>query len=153
MGNFFIGVLASLLAAALLAAIRGWLWPKFSYRFISKGIRIVGIWAIIENRNSSEVVVGQIELKQTGYIVTGTSTRRITREGKESYRQFQYRGKILNNQLTLTFEDKKGDGFDSGTYVFVILNDGHTMEGQATFHGKKENKIISEPRRLEKKPS
>ena len=71
----------------------------------------------------------------------------------ESNREFEYVGKIQNNQLTLVFEDKKGKGFDSESYVFIVQNDGLTMQGMATFQGKPENGIVSEPRCLKKVPS
>lgn len=48
------------------------------------------------------------------------------------------------------FEDKKGIGFDTGTYVFIVQNDGNTMVGVATFHGKTENLIVSENRILKR---
>ncbi len=93
---------------------------------------------------------GRLELKQVGRSITGTSVRSKTREGKKSERRFTYRGVIQGNQVTLLFEDAKGVGFDSGTYVFTVQNDAKTMLGMATFHGRKENRIISESRTLTK---
>lgn len=150
MGGFLSGVLASIVAAALIAIIVKSVWPAFQNRCLYNGIRVAGVWEIIEARNGRDVKVGKIELTQQGRIIKGTSTRKKTREGKDSERKFQYRGFIDGHQVTLIFEDKKGVGFDTGTYVFRIQNDGHTMVGMATFHGKRENKIVSEPRTLVK---
>ncbi|MDF9827872.1 hypothetical protein M2447_001977 [Ereboglobus sp. PH5-10] len=151
--NFIIGFFSSLTATGSVAVFVRFVWPAAQYRFFSKGIRIEGPWAIIETRNGVEVHVGQIDLKQNGYRVSGKSTRRKKRDGTDSNRSFVYQGKIQNNQITLLFEDQKGDGFDSGSYVFSVQNDGHTMIGMATFHGKPENRIVSEPRILKKLPS
>lgn len=63
---------------------------------------------------------------------------------------YSYKGSIHGHQVTLSFEDKKGLGFDAGTYVFIVQNDSNTMVGMATFHGKVENRIVSEPRTLKK---
>lgn len=94
------------------------------------------------------MTVGQVELTQQGHIVKGQSTRIKTRDGKKSERRFRYHGFISGNQVTLIFEDVKGVGFDTGTYVFTIHNDAKKMIGMATFHGKIENKIVSESRTL-----
>ena len=91
-----------------------------------------------------------MELKQIGRSISVSSVRSKTRDGKKSDRKFSYNGAIYGHQVTLTFEDEKGIGFDTGTYVFTVQNDGKTMVGMATFQGKKENKIISEPRTLTK---
>lgn len=109
-----------------------------------------GSWEIHEVRDEKGRVAGKIKLKQTGRRVTGESVRLITRNGEASNRQFSYKGSIHGHQLTLSFEDRKGVGFDAGTYVFIVQNDGNTMIGMATFHGKVENRIVSEPRMLKK---
>lgn len=67
---------------------------------------------------------------------------------KKSERKFQYHVTISGNQVTLIFEGAHAGCFDTGTYVFTVLNDSKTMIGMATFHGKKENKIVSDPRTL-----
>lgn len=148
MTNFVMGVLSSILATGLIALVVKWGWPTFKDRCLYNGIRVAGSWDITEVRNDENVTAGRIELKQRGRLITGTSTRIKTRDGKTSERKFQYHGSISGNQVTLTFEDAQGVGFDTGTYVFTILNDSKTMVGMATFHGKKENQIVSEPRTL-----
>ena len=100
-----------------------------------------------------QVEIGKITLKQTGHRISGTSVRTKRRDGKKSDRAFNYKGHIYKDQVTLMFEDARGVGFDSGTYVFVVQNDGNTMIGMATFHGKRENQIVSELRTLKKTPS
>ncbi|SDJ46050.1 hypothetical protein SAMN04488540_108113 [Ferrimonas sediminum] len=142
------GVFASIVATVVVAIIVKWIWPDFKDRSLYNGIRVEGIWEIIELRNGKNVKVGQIELTQQGRIVKGTSTRTKTRDGKKSERKFHYHGFINGHQATLIFEDAKGVGFDTGTYVFTVQNDAKTMVGMATFHGKAENKIVSEPRTL-----
>lgn len=144
------GVLASIVATALIAVIVKWIWPSFKDRCLYNGIRVAGSWDITEVRNGSNVKVGRIELKQQGRLITGTSTRTKTRDGKKSERKFQYHGSICGHQVTLIFEDAQGIGFDTGTYVFIVQNDSKTMIGMATFHGKAENKIVAEPRTLVK---
>ena len=149
MVEFIIGVVSSLSTAIIIAVVTKWAWPAYldsSYR----GIRITGDWEISEFRNGKLVKSGKISLKQKGRNIRGSSTRTRTRDGKKSEREFKYIGFTCGRQLTLTFEDAKGEGFDTGTYVFTVLNDGKTMEGMATFHGKVENKIVSESRTLTK---
>jgi hypothetical protein len=148
MTEFFMGVLSSMVATALIAAVVKWGWPSFKDRCLYNGVRIAGSWEITEVRNGKNVKVGRIELKQQGRLITGTSTRTKTRNGKKSERKFQYHGSISGHQVTLIFEDAKGVGFDTGTYIFIVQNDSKTMVGMATFHGKTENKIVSEPRTL-----
>lgn len=148
MMDFLIGALASITATALIAVVVKWVWPSFKDKCLYNGVRVEGTWDIIEERNSKNVKVGKIELTQQGRIVKGTSTRTKTRDGKNSERKFHYHGFINGHQATLIFEDAKGVGFDTGTYVFTVQNDAKTMIGVATFHGKIENKIVSEPRTL-----
>jgi len=148
MNEFLMGVLASAVATVLIAIVVKWIWPTFKDRCLYNGVRVVGAWEITEERYGKNVKVGKIELTQHGRIVKGTSTRTKTRDGKKSERKFHYHGFINGHQVTMIFEDAKGVGFDTGTYVFTVQNDSNTMVGMATFHGKTENKIVSEPRTL-----
>ena len=150
MTNFFMGVLSSLSAAAVIAALAKWAWPNFKDKCLYDGIRIDGSWDITELRNGKQIKSGRLELKQVGKCISGNSIRIKTRDGKKSERKFLYRGEINGYQVTLIFDDEKGVGFDTGTYVFTVQNDSKTMIGMATFHGKKENKIVSEQRILTK---
>lgn len=148
MNEFLLGVLASIVATALVAIVVKWIWPSFKDRCLYNGIRVVGAWEITEVRNGKNIKVGRIELTQQGRIVKGTSTRTKNRDGRKSERKFHYHGFINGHQVTLIFEDTVGVDFDTGTYVFTVQNDSKTMVGMATFHGKAENKIVSEPRTL-----
>jgi hypothetical protein len=148
MMNFIAGVAASILATIIVYLVTKIGWPIFSDRALYKGVRVDGFWEILELRNGKQQRVGKIELKQNGRYISGEGTRSRTREGKESKRQFSYKGSIHGHQVTLLFEDKKGVGFDMGTYVFIVQNDSNTMIGMATFHGKTENRIVSEGRTL-----
>lgn len=150
MDTFVGGVATSLTAAALYAIIVRLAWPAFQDRVLYNGIRIAGTWDIVEHRNGERIKVGQIKLKQSGRRITGDSERSKRRDGQESNRKFQYTGHIDGSQVTLLFEDAGGAGFDTGSYVFIVQNDKLTMVGMATFHGKPENAIVSEPRTLEK---
>jgi hypothetical protein len=149
--NFILGVAASVLAnvASKLAGIT---WPHVYDRAFYRGIQIGGAWEIIETRNGEQVAVGQIELEQWGHHINGTGERRLSREGKPSDRKFSYTGRFAGEQLTLIFQDTRGPDFDCGTYVFRVMNSGIEMVGKATFHGKNENKVVSEDRLLRKKP-
>jgi hypothetical protein len=146
--NFLIGVISSLTATAIVAVMFKWVWPNFKDKYLYNGVRVDGSWDIMEVRNGKQTKVGRIELKQHGRIVTGSSVRSKTREGKKSDRKFRYHGTIHGHQLTLIFDDLRGVGFDTGTYVFAVHNDCKTMIGMATFHGKRENQIVSEARTL-----
>lgn len=148
--SFILGVLSGLVAAFLYSGITILGWPIFKDKYLYQGIKIAGSWDISESRSGESIVVGTIDLKQTGHCVTGTATRTQTRGGKQSTRTFQYNGFIRGHQLTMSFDDASGVGFDTGTYVFIVQNDRKTMEGMATFYGKIENKIVSEPRSLVK---
>jgi hypothetical protein len=148
--EFYISILAGIATAIILSVVTKWLWPSFQDICLYKGIRVAGAWEISEVRNGKTVKAGKIHLKQKGRVITGSSTRTKTRDGKKSERHFKYHGFTCGKQITLTFEDTKGVGFDTGTYVFMVQNDGTTMLGMATFHGKTENKIVSEPRTLTK---
>lgn len=150
MTDFFIGVIASLSATALLSFIIKWCWPKFQSNYLYQGVNISGEWDIVEVRNGKNTTAGRITLQQVGSNITGSSIRSKTRDGKKSERKFFYKGTIYSNQVTLMFEDLKGVGFDTGTYVFTVQNDHKTLVGMATFHGKIENKIVSEARTLKK---
>lgn len=150
MSEFFVGVLSSITATIVIAAIVKWGWPYIKNNLFYRGIRVDGDWDIVELRNNKNTKVGRIELNQSGRNISGSSVRSKTRDGKKSERKFEYKGVISGNQITLMFEDSSGVGFDTGTYVFTVLNDKKTMEGMATFHGKKENKIVSEARTLNK---
>ncbi|MCU1791196.1 hypothetical protein CUU54_20395 [Pectobacterium polaris] len=150
MMSLFVGIIGSIIAAVVIALINKWVWPHFSDTCLYKGVSVEGAWDVIEERNGGSAAVGRLELKQQGCRLRGTSTRTKTRDGKESDRKFNYHGSISGNQITLIFEDARGIGFDTGTYVFTVYNDGKTMVGMSTFHGKAENKIISEPRTLKK---
>lgn len=148
--EFLMGVISSIVASGIIAALVKWGWPSFKDKCLYDGVRIAGSWDISELRNGKKVKAGRIELRQQGCVITGTSIRAKTRDGKASERKFQYHGSICGNQVTLIFEDDKGRGFDTGTYVFIVQNDSKSMVGVATFHGKVENRIVSEPRTLTK---
>ncbi|MEC4724553.1 hypothetical protein HWQ46_03195 [Shewanella sp. D64] len=150
MSDFLVGVLSSVTATIIIAVIVKWIWPAFKNKCLYNGIRIDGEWDIVELRNNKNTKVGRIKLNQDGRYISGSSHRSKTRDGKQSERKFEYSGVISGNQITLIFEDSNGVGFDTGTYVFTVLNDKKTMDGMATFHGRKENKIVSEPRTLSK---
>jgi hypothetical protein len=153
MVNFLLGVLSSIVAAVI-----GWLgtkvvWPHFEDKVLYKGIRVDGVWEIYEIREGSQRKVGEITLRQQGNQVTGTGQRAKTRDGSASDRRFAYKGRIAGEQLTLVFEDQRGRDFDTGTYVFRVSNNCIEMAGMATFHGKPENRIVSEQRFLKKTAS
>lgn len=148
--TFIGGVASSIIAALFVYLFTKYLWPAFSDRALYHGVRVDGTWEILEQRDGRQKRVGKIQLKQAGRRISGESARSKTREGKESSRQFLYKGSIHAQQVTLLFEDKKGIGFDTGTYVFIVQNDGKTMVGMATFHGRTENLIVSEGRILKK---
>ncbi|WP_027252045.1 hypothetical protein [Photobacterium halotolerans] len=150
MTEFFIGVVASLSATALVTLVVKWGWPTFQSNCLYKGVKVAGEWDIVEVRNGKNITAGRITLQQVGSNIAGSSIRSKTRDGKKSERKFSYKGTIFGNQVTLMFEDHKGVGFDTGTYVFTVQNDHKTMIGMATFHGKSENKIVSESRTLKK---
>lgn len=141
---------ASLVATALAYVASRYLWPMLWERVFYRGVNLSGIWEIVEERNGESRVVGKIDLKQLGRRLTGSSLRSQTRGGQPSNRKFSYIGSIQGHQATLVFEDQRGVGFDVGTYVFIVQNDGNTMVGMATFHGKTENKIVSEARTLKR---
>ncbi len=149
MTEFLIGVVASL-SATVFVALVAWGWPIFQSNYLYKGVKVAGEWDIVEVRNGKNITAGRITLQQVGSNIIGNSIRSKTRDGKKSGRKFSYKGTIFGNQVTLIFEDHNGVGFDTGTYVFTVLNDHKTMVGMATFHGKVENKIISEARTLKK---
>ncbi|HIE9168163.1 hypothetical protein KFA93_04355 [Klebsiella pneumoniae] len=150
MMSLLVGVMGSIIAAGVITLVAKWIWPNFSDTCLYKGVRVDGSWDVTEERNGSSATVGRLELKQRGCRLRGTSARTQTRDGRNSDRKFNYHGSINGNQITLVFEDARGIGFDTGTYVFTVYNDGKTMVGMSTFHGKAENKIISEPRILRK---
>ena len=85
--------------------------------------------------------------------MSGTSQRILTRDGKASDRRFTYTGRIAGEQVTLLFEDQRGRDFDTGTYVFRVQNNCVEMLGMATFHGRRENRIVAEQRVLKKTAS
>lgn len=150
MTDFFLGVATSLSASALVALVAKWGWPIFHSSCLYKGVKVSGDWDIVEIRNGKNITAGRITLQQVGSNIVGSSIRSKTRNGKKSERRFSYKGTIFGNQVTLMFEDHKGVGFDTGTYVFTVQNDHKTMVGMATFHGKIENRIVSESRTLKK---
>lgn len=152
MANFVLGVISSIVAAAIVWTVTQLFIPYLVDRLIYKGIRVTGTWDIIESRDGEDRVVGEIVLEQMGSKVKGTSQRRMTREGQSSNRKFRYSGHVCGQQMTLAFEDACAKGFDSGTYVFRILNTSNEMLGYATFDGKKENRIVAEQRTLKKRP-
>jgi len=151
MNDFFTGFSSSLAATAAVAAFVRYGWPALKHRF-NDGIDVSGGWDIFEERDGVESKVGLLDIKQIGFRITATSTRTKRRDGEDSTRRFNYNGVIRNNQITLVFDDQRGKGFDTGSYVFTVQNDGVTMEGIATFHGKPENKVIAEARSLRKRP-
>lgn len=153
MDSFSSGVIASLVAMGVWKVTSLWLWPAFHDGVMYRGVRIDGKWEIQEERSGEIIVVGQIELKQSGRRITGNSVRLRRRDGKKSDRKFNYKGHIDNAQVTLLWEDPSGVGFDVGSYVFLVQKDMVEMLGLTTFHDKDRNKIISEPRTLRKVPS
>ncbi|WP_229613499.1 hypothetical protein [Vibrio parahaemolyticus] len=150
MADFFTGVASSILATGVIAFIVKCGWPIFQNKCLYKGIKVAGEWDIVESRDDKNKTVGRITLNQIGSQITGISIRSKTRDGKRSERKFKYKGTIFGNQVTLVFEDHNGVGFDTGTYVFTVQNDHKTMIGMATFHGKVENRIVSESRTLKR---
>lgn len=148
--DFLIGTLSGLAATGVATILIKYAWPNFKDRCLYNGIRVNGSWDIIEVRSEKKTKVGRLELNQTGRVITGSSIRTVTRDGKKSERRFRYSGIIHGHQVTLLFDDSKGVGFDTGAYIFTVQNDCKTMIGMTTFHGKKENEVISESRILKK---
>jgi hypothetical protein len=146
--DFLIGVLSGLTATGVATVLIKYAWPAFKDKCLYNGIRVNGSWDITELRNGKQTKVGRLELYQTGRVITGSSVRTKTRDGKKSERKFSYNGTIHGHQVTLLFDDLKGVGFDTGTYVFTVQNDCKIMIGMATFHGNTENKSVSESRTL-----
>lgn len=150
MDSFFGGFFSSIAATVIIGVFVKLIYPFVIDRFNYKGIRINGKWKIQEIRNNKTVEAGHIEFTQMGHKIKGKSIRRKTRSGKKNDRSFVYNGYIHKNQITLMFEDSRGVGFDTGTYLFIVENCGKKMIGMATFHGKQENQIVSEQRILTK---
>lgn len=150
--DFLLSIISSLAATALVVLLGKFLWPHFKDKCLYQGVRIAGTWEIYEIRNGVELNSGRIEITQLGCVIKGESFRTKTRDGRDSQRKFQYRGLISGHQMTLVFDDAQGKHFDTGTYVFIVQNDSKNMIGMTTFHGKTENKIVSEPRTLRKTP-
>lgn len=148
--DFLTGFASSIIATLVIYLVTQHGWPIFSDRALYQGIRIDGVWEIIEKRNGKQQRVGKVEFKQIGRHISGKSLRTKKRDGTQSNRQFFYSGSIYRDQVTLLFQDSKGVGFDTGSYIFIVQNDGNTMVGMATFHGKSENRIVSEGRILKK---
>lgn len=148
--SFLLGVFASIVAAGVVWLVTKLLWPYTSDKLLYKGIRVDGVWEIYDIRDGKEKKVGLLILKQHGSRLSGTSQRVETRAGAASDRRFVYTGRIVVEQVTLVFEDQRGRDFDTGTYVFRVQNNYVEMVGVATFHGKQENRIVSEQRVLKK---
>ncbi|HEX8342387.1 MAG TPA: hypothetical protein VF624_15900 [Tepidisphaeraceae bacterium] len=151
--NFVVGVITSIVAAPLIWLGAKVVWPHVADRLLYKGIRIEGVWEIHEIRQDSLRHIGELTLRQTGSRVSGSGRRFLTREGRPCDRRFSYMGRIAGEQVTLLFDDKQDRDFDSGTYVFRVSNNCIDMAGMATFHGKPENRIVSEQRFLKKTAS
>lgn len=66
MSEFLLGVLASILASAIIAIIVKWIWPNLKDKCLYDGVRIAGAWDITELRNGKNIKVGKIELIQQG---------------------------------------------------------------------------------------
>jgi hypothetical protein len=150
MSGVVYGVIGGLITAAVIWVIKSSL-PRLVDQVFHRGIHIDGVWEIIAVKSCEEIVVGQITLQQVGRRITGFGERWQTREGKDSNRKFKYSGRLAGEQLTLIFQDVRGEDFDCGTYVFRVQNSGVEMIGMSTFHGKNENRIVSEERKLRKK--
>ncbi|MGB0836267.1 MAG: hypothetical protein ACPGR2_17290 [Psychrobium sp.] len=148
--TFFLGIAASLVATFIYLALIKWIVPYFINKFLYDGIHVSGSWDVYELQGDKRVKSGRLELEQRGRVVTGESTRTVTRDGKESNRKFNYHGSISGHQLTMMFEDANGKGFDTGSYILIVENNLKKMVGRNTFHGKRENKIVSEQRALVK---
>jgi hypothetical protein len=153
MGNFILGVASSIVGACLIWTFVALLLPYVHDKLLYGGPRVEGIWDIVEFKDGAERTVGKMTLNQKGARVSGSSYRTLTRDGVASDRRFVYSGRIAGEQLTLLFEDARGRDFDSGSYIFRLYNDHVTMHGLATFHGKPENRILSEARILRKTAS
>lgn len=148
--GFLMGALSSIVATFVVFLLRSWIWPSLKDKCFYEGVRVAGEWDVYEVRNGKDVHSGRIKIQQLGCVIKGESTRTKTRDGRNSERKFHYSGLIRGHQITLTFEDAKGKGFDTGSYIFIVQNDSKSMVGMTTFHGKYENKIVAEGRVLKK---
>ena len=111
MSDFAIGFASSLAATIFCVVVAKYAWPAFQNKAFYRGVRVSGSWDIYEDRDGESHCVGRLKLSQAGRTVTGESMRSRTRGGEKSERRFEYTGSINGHQLTLTFEDKKGQGF------------------------------------------
>jgi len=152
MRDFILGVGSSVAATTLVWWFVKLLLPYLQDKFFYRGVRVDGMWDIVEVRDGQRKSVGKMTLEPRGSRIRGRSRRSQTREGLPSNREFVYSGRIAGEQVTLLFEDARGRDFDTGSYIFRLLNDCVTMQGVATFNGKKENGIIAEQRLLLKCP-
>jgi hypothetical protein len=76
--GFWMGVLSSLTATAILYVVFKWAWPSFKDKCLYGGVRVEGSWDVTEERNGEVTKSGRIDLKQTGRVIKGARKIRNT---------------------------------------------------------------------------
>ena len=89
--------------------------------------KLEGNWSFYDSKEKSETPSGTAVIKQSGENVTASTNRSKTRSGKQTSRNFIYKGKVRDGQLLLKFNEPVSGGFISGNLVLKVSSDLKTL--------------------------
>jgi hypothetical protein len=105
---------------------------------------ISGDWeSFDEDPNVAAGPVGRATVKQFGTSVRVGLVRSMSRSGKLTQREFHYRGRFLDGQLTLLFEDRRLRGYITGAIVLRLSSNAMLLQGKTTYFDHEGNGVVS----------
>lgn len=136
MSDFFISLLASLLAALCVPFFIE-IWNKIMMPYLEnrayRGHRIHGVWKAEANYNEDgkdKIEREMVDVKQSGYNISGEMVSTLNDE----YTVYVFKGEIVNSILTASYW-KKGndDSHDRGTMALKVISD-NILKGSFTYY-------------------
>ncbi|WP_226648646.1 hypothetical protein [Microbulbifer variabilis] len=122
--------------------VTAFLLPKIA-GILSGAAKLHSSWDYKDSETGN--VVGTAKIHQFGNRVKVTATRKIDREGKNTNREFVYKGNIAGRSLVLPYEQKDAGGAVAGALVLRLDADLHMMKGSTSYFSDSAGKVITHP--------
>ncbi len=142
--DFGISILSGIVCALLIWIATKVLAPQYlAWRYNAP--KLEGNWAFYDSNKESEIPSGTATIKQSGENITASTNRSRTRSGKQTSRNFVYKGKVRDGQVLLTFNEPVSGGFISGNLVLKVSSDLKTLSGYTVYLNRDSAEVVAHP--------
>jgi|CXWL01.1.fsa_nt_gi hypothetical protein len=143
--EFWINIAAGIALSAATWLLTRVLAPWYlGWRY--KAPNLAGSWSLHDDANDEGAeAVGTVELEQQGERLRAKTTRTKSRAGKPVARSFDYRGKVRDGQILLTFEERSSNGFISGNLVLKVSGNQRKLSGFTVYLDRDTGQVVAFP--------